>query len=61
MTVAVVLANVLADWADWIAQFWDLNVDRWVSAGWVVTAVLTILACIGMVLRIFTSYKDLNP
>jgi hypothetical protein len=56
-----VTANIIAQWADWLAQFWELNVDRWLSAGWVILGILTVIATLGMALQILKSNKELNP
>ena len=47
-------------WA-WLVEFYDLNIDRWLLVGWTVLAVLTIIATIGMILKLLKSNKGLLP
>lgn len=44
----------------WLQQFYDLNIDRWLLVGWSLLAVLTVIACIGMFLKIVKSNKGMS-
>jgi len=46
---------------EWFVEFYDLNIDRWLLVGWSVLAVLTIIATIGMILKLVKSNKGLLP
>lgn len=47
-------------WA-YLVEFYDLNIDRWLLVGWSVLAILTILATIGMVMKLVKSSKGMKP
>lgn len=55
------IANVFADYWVWLCEFWNLNVDRVLYAGWTVLAVLTTVAALGMFIKICKSNKELTP
>ena len=54
-------ASVLADYRAWLVEFWNLNVDRLLYAGWTTLAVLTLVAALGMFIKICKSNKELTP
>lgn len=45
----------------WLKAFYELNIDRWLLVGWSLLAVLTVLATVGMILKIFKSNKGIRP
>jgi hypothetical protein len=55
------IANTITNWGDWLAEFWALNVDMWIAVGWVVLATLTLIATLGMLIKLFKSNKELHP
>lgn len=50
-----------AGWVEWLREFYELNVDRWLLVGWSVLAVLTVIAALGMLLKIVKSNKGMRP
>ena len=54
-------ANIITDWGTWISEFWALNVDNWIAAGWLILGTLTIIATLVMLVKIFKSNKELDP
>lgn len=56
--IAVLFAQ---SWASWLSEFYELNIDRWLLVGWSVLAVLTVIAAVGMLIKIVKSNKGMRP
>jgi hypothetical protein len=54
-------ANIITNWGNWISEFWALNVDKWIAAGWLILGTLTVIATLVMIVKIFKSNKELYP
>ena len=45
----------------WLQLFWELNIDRFLLVGWSILAVLTIIASLGMLLKLIKPRRGLQP
>lgn len=46
---------------EWLVEFYLINVDTFLSAGWFVLGLLTIIACLDMLNKTFFKSYKLEP
>lgn len=56
----LIVAAEMSTW-EWLSMFWHLNIDRVLLVGWSILAVLTVIASLGMFVKLLKPHKGLWP